>query len=664
MPTTQAMRDLIKRLLQTTGLVATALWAAYWFLLREPDADWRYFLVGLLLAIVLGWWTWIAAGTTAVLAVCVLIWGPEPELRGQMALEVIAFGALGLLWGGLGRVLFQPHLFTPTPVPSALPVSHHAPKPMETAPVWTSSEPVRSNRLMDGHFDESRSARSVPHKPAPLIPQVQPPPPTPAAAPAPVAFHPVATPSSSHLPVWDEPSSGDQVLNMPNLEPAPSAAPPVVPPRSDARLLPRPLVPPPPAVAAPASLGDYGGESVYLPSLPGAMESVQESEPIVVPPLPTAPPLVTQEIRLGQPPLLKMPSPPPPPPPVKPSIIGNESSVLLPSEFPTMEMPIANLLKPGGSAVARPDSVVTLDDSSVTDPQLRRSGLFQRAETQPGRSWEHLLEWYNQFSWSPWNAEELEKLHRRPGYQVGWETLALQEVAKVWAIWRDGCVPLEIPAGAIHLHALEGFLRCEILGVLRQQGFPDLHLLSKAPPGDAWLDVYREVRGRRRGGEAVVRTVSSGPDLFDEELQLCGRPDRLADIRGESDVVALVTPFSVSEGLSWASVYAVAQYRLAMKMGVTLSEVPVVVNLPLPIWDERRQCRLNAVEDLGSELRRLEVALERFRRVLIGQVPPRPQTQQSTCSGCGWRHWCSTYGGNRPRLNLASPPPQLSAALR
>ncbi len=167
-----------------------------------------------------------------------------------------------------------------------------------------------------------------------------------------------------------------------------------------------------------------------------------------------------------------------------------------------------------------------------------------------------------------------------------------------------------------------------------------------------------------RGGEAVVSSVDEGPLLVDEELQLCGRPDRLAQIRGESDVVALVTPFSVSEGLSWVSVYAVAQYRLAMKLGVALSEVPVVVNLPLPIWDERRVCRLNTVEDLSSDLRRLEVALERFRRVLSGQAPPRPQTQQSTCSGCGWRHWCSSYGGNRPRLNLASPPAQLSAALR
>ena len=653
------MRDLIKHLLQAVGLVATTSWAAYWFLLRVPQSDWRQFLVALLLAVVLGWWTWIAMGTTLVLAIAMLLWGPEPGLESQMALEVVAFGVIGLLWGGLGRIMLQPSFFAPTPTASPLPMSLRSePKPEDPSAVRMTQNPMRSNRLMDGHFDESRSARSVPHKPAPLIPQVQPPQPPAKAPPAPMPFHPIATPSSSHLPVWDEPSTTDQVLPMPQLEPPPGATPPVpgIPPAASAQVHPKP------GIASPASLGDYGGESVYLPSLPGNLDSVQDAPAAEKPFLPALPPMVTQEIRLGQPPPPR--SPFPPLPPTQPSIIGNESSVFLPSEFPTMEMPVAGLLRSGGSSAGPLDSSGLLDDPSGGDAQLRRSGLFQRPETQPGKSWEHLLEWYNQFSWSAWNAEELEKLHRRPGYHVGWEVLALQEVAKVWQVWREGCVPLDVPEGTIHLHALEGFLRCEIQGVLRQQGFPDLHLLSKAPSGDAWLDVYREVRGRMRGGEAVVSSVDEGPLLVDEELQLCGRPDRLAQIRGESDVVALVTPFSVSEGLSWVSVYAVAQYRLAMKLGVALSEVPVVVNLPLPIWDERRVCRLNTVEDLSSDLRRLEVALERFRRVLSGQAPPRPQTQQSTCSGCGWRHWCSSYGGNRPRLNLASPPAQLSAALR
>lgn len=657
MSTTQAMRDLIKHLLQAVGLVATTSWAAYWFLMRVPEVDWRQFLVALLLAVVLGWWTWIAMGTTLVLAVCMVIWGPEPDLRVQMALEIVAFGAIGLLWGGLGRIMLQPHFLAPTPPQNPLPMAFRPEaRPADPSQMRTAPAPMRSNRLMDGHFDESRSARNVPHKPAPLIPQAQPPQPPEKTPPAPMPFHPAATPSSSHLPVWDEPSTGDHVLPLPQLEPPGQPMP--LRPTPEAASQPLQLRP---GLAAPASLGDYGGESVYLPGLPSHADSIPDPPAPERPVLPSLPQMVTQEIRLGQ---LPPPRPPVPPPTVQPSIIGNESSVFLPSEFPTMEMPVASLLRSGGSSAGHVDSSALTDDPSGNDAQLRRSGLFQRPETQPGKSWEHLLEWYNQFSWSPWNAEELEKQHRRPGYHVGWEVLALQEVAKVWQIWRDGCTPLAVPEGTIHLHALEGFLRCEIQGVLRQQGFPDLHLLSKAPPGDAWLDVYREVRGRLRGGEAAVSSVAEGPLLVDDELQLCGRPDRLAQIRGESDVVALVTPFSVSEGLSWVSVYAVAQYRLAQKLGVALSEVPVVIHLPLPIWDERRVCRLNAVEDIGSELRRLEVALERFRRVLTGQAPPRPQTQQSTCSGCGWRHWCSAYGGNRPRLNLASPPPQLSAALR
>jgi hypothetical protein len=99
-------------------------------------------------------------------------------------------------------------------------------------------------------------------------------------------------------------------------------------------------------------------------------------------------------------------------------------------------------------------------------------------------------------------------------------------------------------------------------------------------------------------------------------------------------------------------------------MDRVLSGTPVVVNLPLPIWDERKQSRLVTVDDLVSEQRRLDVALERFRRVLAGQAAPRPQTLAGTCSGCGWRHFCPSYQGIRPRLDLASPPPQIAAALR
>jgi hypothetical protein len=368
------MRDLIKHLLQAVGLVATTSWAAYWFLLRVPQSDWRQFLVALLLAVVLGWWTWIAMGTTLVLAIAMLLWGPEPGLESQMALEVVAFGVIGLLWGGLGRIMLQPSFFAPTPTASPLPMSLRSePKPEDPSAVRMTQNPMRSNRLMDGHFDESRSARSVPHKPAPLIPQVQPPQPPAKAPPAPMPFHPIATPSSSHLPVWDEPSTTDQVLPMPQLEPPPGATPPVpgIPPAASAQVHPKP------GIASPASLGDYGGESVYLPSLPGNLDSVQDAPAAEKPFLPALPPMVTQEIRLGQPPPPR--SPFPPLPPTQPSIIGNESSVFLPSEFPTMEMPVAGLLRSGGSSAGPLDSSGLLDDPSGGDAQLRRSGTVPAA---------------------------------------------------------------------------------------------------------------------------------------------------------------------------------------------------------------------------------------------------------------------------------------------
>jgi hypothetical protein len=354
---------------------------------------------------------------------------------------------------------------------------------------------------------------------------------------------------------------------------------------------------------------------------------------------------------------------------------AQESSVFVAPEYPTMELPVNTLLRPPQQRGIRPPSssagpistagpASTAGESSGDGQGSRRSSAFQRPETNPGASWEHVLEWYNQFSWSPWTAEELERRYFRPGIQVGWERLALQDMAAAWKVWRQGCAPVELQPGQVDVHSLEGFLRCEVLGVLRHQGFPDLHILSRVEANDGWLAVYREVRGRMRGGEAIIHRVDAGEPLVDPETGLVGRPDRLAEIRGECDVVALVTPFSVTEGLNWTTVYALAQYRLAHALDRALSGTPVVVHLPLPIWDERKQSRLATVEDIGSERRRLDVALERFRRVLSGQAAPRAQTHPGTCCGCGWRHACSSYQGTRPRLDLSSPPPQIAAALR
>jgi len=436
------------------------------------------------------------------------------------------------------------------------------------------------------------------------------------------------------------------------------------------------VLPPPPTYV--------GDESVYIPSLPGlpgkesdhafvdtATQAPSDApglsrhltEPLSQPgPIATPVGAQTAELRLDQ-------MPPRPPVLEEPSVVPAE-------EFPTMELPVNSLMrntpKPHNSnssfhlpiSSSGPSSGSGGDASETDGQTLRRSSSFMRPETYPGTPYEHLLEWYNQFSWSPWNAEELEKHYYRPGVHVRWESLAMADLAKAWKIWQAGPMPESVLPGQVTLGALEGFLRCEMLGVLRHQGFPDLHTLSASTAGDIWIPVYQEVRGRQRGGDAIIHTTDKGESASDAKGLLRGRPDRLAEIRKESDVVSLVTPFSVGESLSWTGVYAVAQFRVAENMGWSLSGVPVVVNLPLPIWDERKLCRVVVVDDVVTEQRRLDVALERFNRVLSGLVAPKPQTQSSVCSGCGWRHFCTSYTGGRPRLDLSKPPTQLAAALR
>jgi len=621
----KALHGVLRILLLFFSLVGTAGGGIYWFAFREQETEWRVFAVGLLLSVVLGWWPWISLGTGAILALATFVAAPD-QVRLQAAGEILGFWVLGLAWGTLARWQFH---FVPAPDPR---IQHHSASPSANRPVPPRSadtDAFRSRRLMEGDIEEPGRQE----------------PPGPRHAPPPLDLG--WTPRLGDAPAASAP------LPLPSLEGLQVTAP--LPVKFE-------LPKPPPRPPATPSLAEYGGESLYLGSLPDVSRAgsvVGESTPPAIPAFPVQPP--------------PMSAPPstagvPPRPP-------GESSVFIAPEYPTMELPVNTLLRPPQPRSTRspPSSagpISTSGPASATseasgDSQgSRRSSAFQRPETTPGASWEHLLEWYNQFSWSPWPAEELERRYYRPGVQVGWERLALQDLAAAWKLWRQGCSPLESEPGQIEVRALEGFLRCEVLGVLRHQGFPDLHILSRAEANDGWLAVYREVRGRMRGGEATIHRVDAGTPLVDAETGLVGRPDRLAEIRGESDVVALVTPFSVDEGLNWTTVYALAQYRLAHALGHVLSGTPVVVNLPLPIWDERKQSRLATVEDIGSEQRRLDVALERFRRVLSGQATPRAQTHAGTCSGCGWRHGCPSYQGTRPRLDLSDPPPQIAAALR
>ena len=621
----KALHGVLRILLLFFSLVGTAGGGIYWFAFREQETDWRVFAVGLLLSIVLGWWPLISLGTGAVLALAALVAGPD-QMRMQVAREILGFWVLGLGWGTLARWQFH---FVPAPDPRN---PHHSAPPTTDRAMPTraaDAEAFRPRRLMEGETEEPGRQE----------------PPAPRHAPSPVDL--------GWTPMLAEAPAATAPLPLPSLEGVPFSAPPL------ARVeLPKP----PPRPPATPSLAEYGGESLYLGSLPDLSRAGSAMGDSTHPPIPEFP-------KQG------VPIPAPPSSAAVPPRLTEESSVFIAPEYPTMELPVNSLLRPpqprttmsppssaGPISASGPASASS--ESSGDGQGSRRSSVFQRPETTPGASWEHVLEWYNQFSWSPWPAEELERRYYRPGIQVGWESLALQDLAAAWKVWRRGCSPLELEPGQIDVRALEGFLRCEQLGVLRHQGFPDLHILSRAEAGDGWLAVYREVRGRMRGGEATIRRVDEGPPLVDAETGLVGRPDRLAEIRGECDVVALVTPFSVNEGLNWTTVYALAQYRLAHSLEQVLSGTPVVVNLPLPIWDERKQSRLATVDDIGSERRRLDVALERFRRVLSGQASPRAQTHAGTCSGCGWRHACPSYQGSRPRLELSDPPPQIAAALR
>lgn len=656
MPNPAILQNLVYYLLQFVTFLGTAGWTLYWLTMRIPMADWRFLAVGLLLASVLGWWPWIALGAAATLSISVGLFAGDldAESKIQVIQEIAIFWALGLGWGVLARRWLAPPPKAPVRHSSHLPPP---PPPVQVAPVrQAEAEAFRSKKLMAGSFEETTRE--------PFRAEAAP-------APSPVANPPAPKPEGGFFPVFKN-------APEPSNTPAPTSAQAApVPPAATPGPLPRPVLPPPPAY--------QGDESVYIPSLPGLpgkdsdhvfldtvthpgsdapglsrhlADAFSSPGPIAAPPVGAQ----TLEIRLDQ-------MPPRPP-------VLEEPSVAPAEDFPTMELPVNSLMRTPPRPSHNPNSSFHLPisssgpDGSAGDPSesdgqtLRRSSSFMRPETYPGTAYEHLLEWYNQFSWSPWNAEELEKHYYRPGVRVSWESLALADLAKAWKVWHAGPVQAPVHPGQVTLGALEGFLRCEMLGVLRHQGFPDLHLLSASTAGDIWVPVYQEVRGRQRGGEAVIHDVAKGDAAADAKGLLMGRPDRLAEIRQECDVVSLVTPFSVGESLNWTGVYAVAQFRVAETMGWSLSGVPVVVNLPLPIWDERKLCRVVVVDDVVTEQRRLDVALERFNRVLSGLVAPKAQTQSSVCSGCGWRHACASYAGGRPRLDLSKPPQQLAAALK
>lgn len=603
------LRNLTHRVLWTVTLTGTVAFGVYWIALREPEADWRILVMGLLLSIALGWWPAIAAGTGGVFAVLSWFFMPmEDGSRWQVCEEVVIFAALGLGWGLLLRDLLQPKRSVQPHRPTSESPRHDIPPASSLRVPETSrfaAEPVASHH-------------AVPHAPPPPPPGVR----------------PVAAPPSTHSASVFEPSTDDGVI-LPKLGSPPS---------------PQPLPQRPPASAPPTIEQVPSSEPVEI--LP---DSLLQSPKVV----PQAAPLMTQEVDLGD-------------------FRAFVASQHLPSTVPTDALPVNRIAgrvvdsRPSRPAVPPSDhssiggSSIGEPSSSAAEAGRRRSQAVLRAETTPGTPYETILEWYNQFSWAPWQAEELEKRYYRVGQKISWDVLALQDLVRAWKVWWSGANPTSAPAsaGSTSLYELEGFLRCEGLGVLRSRGLPDLNLLSREDRSDAWMAVYRETRGRVRGGSPVLRPMADNLVAFDPAHSISGRPDALVDISGECDVVSFVTPMSAGESMAWTGVYAEAQRQLAEQLGVVVTEVPIVVTLCMPFWDERRQPRLHEIEDRATEERRLGVVLERFRRVKNENAAVHPQTHGSVCNGCGMRHFCPTYAGSRPRLDLANPPPLLRKFLQ
>lgn len=614
------LRNLTHRVLWVVTPAGTVALGVYWLALRDPSVDWRVMVMGLLLSVSLGWWPAIASGAGFVLAALAWIISPEQGITGaQLAQEVLAFTALGLGWGLLLRSLLKPA----RNLPPAL--RHPDPQRFEPPPSFGASRGPEGQRATPTAAPQVAPALAPVPASVPLRPAAPPAMavPAPAAAPAPVHQDPPNEPlRQSTSP---EPSTDDGIL-LPRLgenHPAPAALPQ------------RPQANP---SLSPPSMG--GSRSLIQP----IGEPLSEMSPFV----PQAAPLMTQEVDLGD---------------FRAFVASQQNNHGDHTELPT------NRIARGDEVPAQPPSVpqahssagISSSDepSSVIAPEggmHRRSQAILRPETVPGAPFEAILEWYNQFSWAPWKPEELEKRYYRAGQKVGWDVLALQDLVRAWKMWRDGLNPTVTSSGYTNLHDLEGFLRCETLGVLRSKGHPDINALSREERSEAWMAVYRETRGRARGGSPVLRPMPDNLVAFDPDHALSGRPDALVEIGGECDVVAFVTPMSAGETMAWTGVYAEAQRELASRLGVVVTDTPIVVTLCMSVWDERRQPRLNEMTDKSTDSRRLGVALERFRKVLDGGQQARPQAHGSVCNGCGARHYCPSYSGTRPRLDLSEPP--------
>jgi len=340
-----------------------------------------------------------------------------------------------------------------------------------------------------------------------------------------------------------------------------------------------------------------------------------------LPSLSAAPPLMTQEINLGD---------------FRQWAASQQASSSTPQDK-----------LPSGLMARRSSSEEGFSSASGSSPDAN-----SLPETDPSSPNALLLEWYNQFSSRPWSEDALRR--RYPGGR--WEEPAARHVREALAL--RGTSTLDtVPKEAFDLEDVVNIFRCERLFELRRQGHPDLHPLSPTAPLCDWLSAYQKSRSAARGGSGHLVEIPAQLQGQDPARVLVGRPSALLDVAGQSEVVALITPLLPQEPMTWAPAVAAAHLAVAASLGFPLSGGLVVI--ALPVWDEQ-QPRLTVVEDLTPEFRRLDGALARMRQILSGEQSPRAQSRVSVCNACGRRHACPNYLGQRPRLNLSDPPPLFS----
>lgn len=423
--------------------------------------------------------------------------------------------------------------------------------------------------------------------------------------------------------------AGRSVVASPSASPLPPTAPlaPQFLPSPEPLAPPAPASQPAPAAPAPMLLPPGA------PPAPPAVETLPFSQPAPVQPPPSsisltaATPLRTQELDLGD---------------FRAWAAAQQAATPAASTGDASELPTGLGGRRSSSGSSSLNAEAAQAPGAPTEPPA--------GETDPASPHAQLLLWYNQFSAVPWSEAALQK--RYPGGR--WLEQAAEDVRSCLELARAPRVA-NLPTTHFDLEDVQLFQRCELRFLLRRQGAPDLHGLTPQHPPLDWLSTYQETRRAARGGTATVREIPPEALGSDASRALAGRPDALLEVSGQCEVVTLVRPTTPQEPLSGIGALGAAQLAVAASLGIPLSGGISLVHLPTH-GDRRNAARVAAVEDITTEFRRLDGFLERMRRILGGELAPKPQARPAVCDACGHRHACPGYVGQRPRQDLNEPP--------